>query len=186
MTIKADYYVVTSDIGSLYSETKRVPGYSLSEIEELNNSISKHLNNLELVVTNGKYSGYSVVFDLTFIGADQIKAEAMASADNFEGFNIGNTFRRGDKTNSKLRREEHTDGSYTAVGGITQLNTHILMNIDFDTQMNRLHEIFHTFGFDDEQNAKGIMSYPPQNPNDKDVEILMTTPYMPTIKKTIQ
>lgn len=49
--------------------------------------------------------------------------------------------------------------------------------------MNRIHEVFHTFGFDDYEKqlapfGKGIMRYPPQNPNGKDANTLVNNNFM--------
>ena len=46
-------------------------------------------------------------------------------------------------------------------------------------------EIFHTFGFSDDESGNGtqhgIMHYPPLDPDDDDISILMNIPYLPTI-----
>ena len=64
-----------------------------------------------------------------------------------------------------------------------------LYTIDYDqygniTQMNRLHEIFHTIGLTHpkrEGGNQGIMKYPPQRPTKKDALELINIEYLPTI-----
>ena len=64
-----------------------------------------------------------------------------------------------------------------------------LYTIDYDqygniTQMNRLHEIFHTIGLTHPKRVggnQGIMKYPPQRPTKKDALELINTEYLPKI-----
>lgn len=63
------------------------------------------------------------------------------------------------------------------------------MNVNFDTEKNRLHEIFHTFGFEHPKmkgDSSGIMCYPPRSPNAKDVQLFgsdLLNDVLPFIKK---
>ena len=63
------------------------------------------------------------------------------------------------------------------------------MNVNFDTEKNRLHEIFHTFGFEHPKmkgGSSGIMCYPPRSPNAKDAQLFgsdLLNDVLPFIKK---
>lgn len=53
--------------------------------------------------------------------------------------------------------------------------------------MNRVHEIFHTFGFTHPKGIggkEGIMQYPPQKPNQNDADQLINNDFLPTSNKT--
>lgn len=52
------------------------------------------------------------------------------------------------------------------------------MNSPYDNKMNRIHEIFHTFGLKDGA-IKGIMSYPPKTPNNNDAKMIMDANFLP-------
>ena len=50
--------------------------------------------------------------------------------------------------------------------------------------MNRLHEIFHTFGFVDfneSERGYGIMNYPPYQPGKEDANSLINNHFLPII-----
>lgn len=63
------------------------------------------------------------------------------------------------------------------------------MNVNFDTEKNRLYEIFHTFGFEHPKmkgGSSGIMCYPPRSPNAKDAQLFgsdLLNDVLPFIKK---
>lgn len=75
------------------------------------------------------------------------------------------------------------------VGGATDNNQNIVMNVNFDTEKNRLHKIFHTFGFEHPKmkgGSSGIMCYPPRSPNAKDAQLFgsdLLNDVLPFIKK---
>lgn len=78
------------------------------------------------------------------------------------------------------------DGTTSTVGGVTDKNKYILMNEPEDSKMNRIHEIFHTFGFSHPKGSggkQGIMKYPPSKPSKKDALELSTIEFLPTIKE---
>jgi hypothetical protein len=61
-----------------------------------------------------------------------------------------------------------------------------MMNTTQDTKMNRVHEIFHTFGFTHPKGIggkEGIMQYPPQKPNQNDANQLINNDFLPTLIK---
>ena len=122
-------------------------------------------------------------------GGMTYQAEFAAEADVYEGQHKGNTIQKGNQyTNRTLNFQsvELEDGSTSRVGGVTDNNKNIVINVDEDTKRNRIHEIFHTFGFSHPKGSggpQGIMTYPPSKPSSKDALELMTTPFLPTIKK---
>jgi hypothetical protein len=51
-------------------------------------------------------------------------------------------------------------------------------------ELDMMHEIFHTLGFDDfklSDKGHGIMNYPPQKPDQKDVNNLVNNDFLPKI-----
>ena len=179
ITIKANYYVQTVDRASCIelSGSNVCKGYSADDIKTMN-GYSEMLNEMDLKVTEGEYKGYSIRFDLTFVnGGTEFDCIDKAVNDTFEGVSIGNSFSRWDETHKLLRMKEN--GNQT--GGFTANCNFILMNKNLDTKMNRIHELFHTFGFEHHDNPttyKGIMKYPPQRPNTKDANTLIYNPFM--------
>jgi hypothetical protein len=75
-------------------------------------------------------------------------------------------------------------GECVEIGGVTSENKDIIMNINHDSKMNRLHEIFHTFGFVDfneSERGYGIMNYPPYQPGKEDANSLINNHFLPII-----
>ena len=69
-----------------------------------------------------------------------------------------------------------TANSTTFDAPTTANNTDIIMNVEYDSLKNRIHEIFHSFGFRDFKNGEkgyGIMNYPPLKPNQRDANNLI-------------
>lgn len=92
------------------------------------------------------------------------------------------------KTHPNLQFEEKDDrfGNVSVVGAVTQDKKNICINVNYDTKMNRIHEIFHTFGFEHPKKVGGkggIMNYPPQNPSIKDAEKIAKSKFLQTIIK---
>ena len=190
VTIKANYYVVTGEIR--YKRNGKygsLSGYSANDINTMN-GYNEYLNKLDLKIPSGEYEGYTVKFDLNFVGTEStLTGLISATEDNYNGHPIGNTIQRGNQyTNPNLNFEQVTndnDGTTTMVGGVTDMKENrIVMNSQADTKMNRLHEIFHTIGLTHpkgEGGNQGIMKYPPQKPTKKDALELINTEYLPTI-----
>ena len=93
-----------------------------------------------------------------------------------------------DESYSKFATTTNADGTTHAYGGITddESNWEIMMNVNYDTAQNRLHEIFHTFGFNDFEkpgDGDGIMHYPPQTPNQRDANTLVNNGFLKKIFK---
>ena len=190
LTIKADYFVITA--AQQYRDNNIInvfKGYSSKDIEKMN-SYNEYLNNLKLIVPDGEYKGYSILFDLSFFDAGNVlEASIKASGDIYEGNSIGNTMQLGnEKTHRNLdfQTKYNDDGSTSTVGGATVDNKTIVMNKTGDTKMNRIHEIFHTLGFSHPKGSggkQGIMKYPPNKPSKLDALELSTILFLPTIKK---
>ena len=167
------------------NKIKELKGYSSKDIEKMK-SYNEYLNNLKLTVPSGEYEGYSILFNLSFIDAGNAFE---ASNKAYEGVSIGNTIQLGnEKTHRNLnfQTKYNEDGSTTTVGGVTGNNKTIVMNNAEDTKMNRIHEIFHTFGFSHPKGTggmQGIMQYPTSKPSKLDALELSTTSFLPTIKK---
>ena len=182
IVVKANYYVETGRRPSKFCN--EVSGYSTSEISRMQ-MYNEDLNKLEMKITEGDFAGYSVSFDLQFIaGGNMVETMNASSEDFYEGYHIGNTFARWDETFRGFSPRETATGERVEIGGLTSENKDIIMNIHHDTKMNRLHEIFHTFGFDDFKEGEkgyGIMNYPPYQPCQKDVNHLINNHFLPII-----
>lgn len=107
----------------------------------------------------------------------------MAEDDDYYGVEIGNSFGTSDETTPLFRADE--DGN--VVGGATEYSHYITMNVSKDEEghrrddrMNRIHEIFHTFGMNHpkEGGCQGIMHYPPLKPTITDANSLIYNQYM--------
>lgn len=181
VTIRALYFVV---VGTHYywkeGVLQEIPGYNDQAIKEMRN-FSEMLNGLGLTVQEGTYQGYDIIFDLTFEKTDGRGTAALelekAKADR--GINANVIYRDKeyyDEFGEDLFATKYEDGKLKTVGGVTAGKYQIVMNVRFDFVMYLLHEIFHTLGLEDikdADNGKGIMAYPPQNPNDEDMIELM-------------
>lgn len=156
------------------------------------NGYNDYLNGLNLTVPSGDYEGYIINFDLSFIDAGSTE---ILSADNDfdeEGNHIGNSISKG---NSQMYRSANfemkilDDGSTSVVAGVTSENKNIVMNVGYygnDTKMNRIHEIFHTFGQSHPKGSStsdGIMNYPPKTPSKNDALFIANTSFLPQITK---
>ncbi|OXA82894.1 hypothetical protein B0A56_03310 [Flavobacterium columnare NBRC 100251 = ATCC 23463] len=192
ITIKAVYYVQTEK--STYYTTggkmKTLDGYSAKEVASMQKDYNKYLNDLGMSVSDGEYKGYSIKYDLQFKEGGTIEAsEASASKEMQDGYSIGNSFSRGNEnTYSRFKTKETDNGdgttSTSTVGGVTADNQNILMNTSEDTKMNRIHEIFHTFGFGHPKGTggnNGIMKYPPEKPNQTDANNIGNGSFLPKV-----
>ena len=185
ITVKANYYVETVKRESKVD--RYVSQYSPESVSQMNATVSRDLNKLGLKVSEGKYKGYSISFDLTFIaGGTQAETTKSAGNDNYNNIHIGNSIYRMDESDPNFTTTTNADGTTKTIGGVTDKNNEIMMNVNYDTAQNRLHEIFHTFGFDDFErpgDGEGIMHYPPQTPNQRDANTLVNNGFLKKIFK---
>ena len=184
ITVKANYYVETARRESKVN--RYVSQYSPESVSQMNATVSRDLNKLGLKVSEGKYKGYSISFDLAFIaGGTQAETTKSAGNDYYNNVHIGNSIARMDETDPRFVPKEDSEGTRT-YGGICDFGNTIMMNVKYDTAQNRLHEIFHTFGFEDfgkTERGDGIMHYPPQTPNQKDANKLVNNGVLPVMFK---
>lgn len=182
ITVKANYYVETGCRPSKFGS--EVSGYSNKDIMRMQR-YNDDLKKLGLTITEGDFSGYTISFDLNFIaGGNMIETMNASSEDYYEGYHIGNTIARWDETFRGFSPRETATGECVEIGGVTSENKDIIMNINHDSKMNRLHEIFHTFGFVDfneSERGYGIMNYPPYQPGKEDANSLINNHFLPII-----
>ena len=185
ITVSADYYVETQPY-QVYTNV-----YSQKDVDDFNR-LNSELNKLNLKVKSGEYARFTVVFNLNFISAgNHLEVNNLVSLAN-EGTNtpMANSLRKSQDFEKYFDTKEYADGSTATVGGATDNNQNIVMNVNFDTEKNRLHEIFHTFGFEHPKmkgGSSGIMCYPPRSPpNAKDAQLFgsdLLNDVLPFIKK---
>ena len=184
ITVSADYYVETQPY-QVYTNV-----YSQKDVDDFTR-LNSELNKLNLKVKSGEYAGFTVVFNLNFISAgNHLEVNNLVSLAN-EGTNtpMANSLRKSQDFEKYFDTKEYADGSTATVGGATDNNQNIVMNVNFDTEKNRLHEIFHTFGFEHPKmkgGSSGIMCYPPRSPNAKDTQLFgsdLLNDVLPFIKK---
>ena len=184
ITVSADYYVETQPY-QVYTNV-----YSQKDVDDFNR-LNSELNKLNLKVKSGEYAGFTVAFNLNFISAgNHLEVNNLVSLAN-EGTNtpMANSLRKSQDFEKYFDTKEYADGSTATVGGATDNNQNIVMNVNFDTEKNRLHEIFHTFGFEHPKmkgGSSGIMCYPPRSPNAKDAQLFgsdLLNDVLPFIKK---
>ena len=185
ITVKANYYVETVKRESKVN--RYVSQYSPESVSQMNATVSRDLNKLGLKVSKGEYKGYSISFDLTFIaGGTQAETTKSAGNDYYNNIHIGNIIYRMDEYDSNFTTTINAGGTTKTIGGVTDKGNEIMMNVKYDTAQNRLHEIFHTFGFEDfgkTERGDGIMHYPPQTPNQKDANKLVNNGVLPVMFK---
>ena len=126
------------------------------------------------------------------MGERPIKPKLRQKLMYVEGQHIGNTIQKGNQYTGRTLNFQPVgfeDGSTSCVGRVTDNSKNIVMNVDENTKRNRVHEIFHTFGFSHPKGSGGtqeIMKYPPSKPSLKDAWEFITTPFLPTIKQKMK
>ncbi|MDE5608178.1 MAG: hypothetical protein K2I64_04505 [Muribaculaceae bacterium] len=197
ITVRANYYAITQDILYKGSDGKAayLPGYTPGDIDNIQNDVNQSLNSkfdkntnssYAGIVTEGEYMGYQVTFDLRISdGGSQINAEIAAQNDSYSGIPIGNTLRLGNEQQVKsFGIKEDKNGNITYVGGVTEKNKNIVMNVIDKNFKNLLHELFHTLGFTHPKNTggtHGIMKYPPQNIDQEDINEVGNSSFLPAV-----
>ncbi len=193
ITIRADYYVQSQS--RTYQDGNRQrssAGYSEKEISSMQGDYNKYLNGLGASVSDGEYKGYTVKFDLQFkAGGDPDESEKSAASDKQGDNSIGNSFTSANSTaypRFATKEIDNWDGtvSTSTVGGVTADHKNVTMNTREDTKMNRIHEIFHTLGFNHPKGtggSQGIMKYPPEKPTQADINQLGNGAFLPAVIK---
>lgn len=180
LTVTAIYYV-----NSKKFEGQSGSVYSPKQIERMNTNINESLNGKGYIVSEGEYAGYSVNFDLQFKeGGNVLEMNSKLGSDKIEGYSISNTFQEGnDRQFSRFKEKENSDGTTSTVGGFTSEHKQIIMNTSKDTKHNRIHEIFHTLFFDNDNAKAGIGSYNnPQNANQNDINSMINNSALPKVE----
>ena len=178
LTVSANYYVRIGEV----LRTNREMGYmySFKDVAKMQKSINDQLNDAKYIVSEGEYSGYSVVFDLRFIPvASQDYADIEnRQRDYFKGVSISNFFQK--RPDGPFFR---TDNGLP-IRGRTDNHKNIIMNYKYDHKRTRIHEIFHTLFFDNDNAPEGIGNYDPGEdyPNQNDINKMINNPNLEKIE----
>lgn len=159
--------------------------YTDNDVKELNSSLNETLNSNNYTVTESDFNGYSVKFDLQFKeGGDQSASYEKLDSDKIDGHSTSNTFEKGNSEQyPRFQKTYNKDGSSSFAGGFTSDNKQIIMNSSSDTNRNRIHELFHTFFFNDDKAEKGIGSSKRNDmPNQDNINTLINNPKLPKIE----
>ena len=170
ITVSATYYVTSQPIPG-----KPNTSYSPSEIESMQNDINNILNSQGFTYEiDGEK--YDVCFDLRFVaGGEAWRADYTAKKDP-----IGNFFTVHNEEFHVFNPNSQSDGTETHIGGVTENNKTIVMNAKYDNTRRRIHEIFHTLFFNNDNAEYGIGNYDPgvDMPNQNDINILLSNPQL--------
>lgn len=172
ITVKANYYVTSS---SPYEYTH----YSTTDIEKMQSNINDILNS-QGYIYDIEGETYNVVFDLKFIAAGaSYEAEKAAENDQY-----GNYFTKVPDGSKGFETIVNEDGLRTHRGGATQDHKKIAMNSKYDNNRRRIHEIFHTLFFDNDNAESGIGNYVPGTdlPNQNDINRLLSNKQLEELK----
>ena len=178
ITVKATYYVTSVPISPIPNTS-----YTEDEIRAMQIEINSTLNSGNYQY---EYNGekFDVIFDLEFISSGtEIEAMNAAEADPY-----GNYFSKLPASiKTAFPTRDNGDGTVTVVGGITNDNKRIVMNAKYDNNRRRIHEIFHTLFFNDDNAKRGIGNYTPGTdlPNQDDINKLLSNPMLEEEQKEI-
>lgn len=172
ITVSATYYVTSQPIPGIPNTS-----YSPSEIESMQDDINNTLNSQGYTYEiDGEK--YDVCFDLSFVDAGEAwNAESAAEEDP-----IGNWLSvLPESAKNIFPVKDNGDGTESHVGGVTENNKKIVMNSQYDNMRRRIHEIFHTLFFNNDNAKSGIGNYVPgvDMPNQSDINLLLSNPQLP-------
>ena len=168
-----------------------VSNYTQSEISQMQTEINGFLNSQNYMADEGDYAGKCVSFDLKFVSKDKFFDSNVET--EVGGVDILNTFDiKPDGSKSDINKDFILDfsskitinGTVGNLGGATLNNQWVFMNNKYDTKRNRIHELFHTFFFSNEDAKDGIGNYTPGNdmPNQDDINNLINNPYLEKVE----
>lgn len=186
ITVKASYYVRTIPMvmdGKVLKES----AYRPSEIYDIQDEINSYLNNQKFTYDIDGIT-YSVKFDLCFSDAgDNLDMLFLSDkeSDLFYGYPIGNSFSKLSPTDAPTIFPERDKGNNKVLirVGLTNLNKEIIMNSQYDNTRRKMHEIFHTLFFNQDDAPSGIGNYVPgvDMPTQEDINILLNNSQLPSI-----
>ena len=106
-------------------------------------------------------------------------------SDLFYGYPIGNSFSKLSPTDAPTIFPERDKGNNKVLirVGLTNLNKEIIMNSQYDNTRRKMHEIFHTLFFNQDDAPSGIGNYVPgvDMPTQEDINILLNNSQLPSI-----
>ena len=183
VTIKAVY--VVGNVLNDPTDPSRKLSYTDSEIKSMQTDINKALNDEKYTVSDGTYKGYNVKFDLIFV--PKVVGSTFDVPENYteDGVPIGNSFDISDKNASPITLKGRTvikNGKFKVQpkGGAVVNHKHLVMNSKYDNLLHRIHEIFHTFFFNNDNAKSGIGSYDNMSmPNQDDINEMVNNTRLP-------
>ena len=183
ITIRAVYYVQTVQTGNFKNTS-----YSSKDVLKMNETLNETLNKKGYTVSEGDYAGFNVKFEFDFREGGEGHLIESKATDTYEGIPIANSFTKKDEKlvpRFKEKQIDNGDGTISTqtVGGVTQNHKNITMNANKDTKRNKIHEIFHTLFFDNDDAKKGIGSYQRLDmPNQEDINMLINNQQLPSFE----
>ena len=177
LTIKAIYYVRANGkaLSDGYLRSQWI--YSNEEVKNMQKQINATLNEANYSVSEGDYKGYNVKFDLEFIPCSDavfFAMESFKSKSFIEGFPVSNTMCKmpDERFTALAKKQERQDGKI--VGCVGKKLRNIAMNSKRENNRSRIHEVFHTLFFDNDNANSGIGSYTCDDmPNQADINMLI-------------
>ncbi len=152
-------------------------GSTNESVRNIEQKINNTLNSENYSVNSGEHQGYSVNFDLKFLSANNPEG-TFYDYHSFEkkGYPIGNAlvFSHQDEDSDLASEVKIMNGQVIRIvkGGTTTNNKLIKMNtfVEDPSSLFMIHELFHTFFFNNDNAESGIGSYKNiEMPNQDDI-----------------
>ncbi len=174
ITIRATYYVITTPLSK-----NKDDAYTNEDVLSMQSRINSLLNNKYSYEYEG--TTYDVSFELGFVDAGNAEqALTMAEKDSW-----GNVLEKMPASfdNETFKEQETGAGIITHIGGVTKDHSQIVLNSQFSTDRNLIHEIFHTLYFNNDGAESGIGNYVPGQdmPTQNDINMLLNNTPLPII-----